>query len=207
VLGNHDQPRIASRIGDRQARVAAMLLLTLPGTLTLYYGEELGITNVPIPPDRVQDPAERNEPGLGQGRDPERTPMLWDTSPNAGFTTGSPWLPIGDNHAALNVEVLERDPTSILHLYRRLIQLRRAHPALVSGKLRIVRADQHLLSFQRDGENERFRVLLNLGYESIQCPTGNATVVFSTHLDGETQSAHGSIALRPAEGIVLQLHA
>src|SRR5579863_3395431 len=94
VLGNHDQPRIASRIGVQQARVAAMLLLTLPGTVTLYNGEEIGMRNVPIPPEEVQDPAEKNEPGIGQGRDPERTPMCWDESQGAGFTTGVPWLPL-----------------------------------------------------------------------------------------------------------------
>ena len=206
VLGNHDQPRIATRIGARQARVAAMLLLTLPGTLTLYYGEEIGMTNVPIPPDKVQDPAEKNEPGLGQGRDPERTPMLWDSSPSAGFTTGSPWLPVGDGHAAVNVEALEQDSASILHLYRRLIQLRRAHPALVGGKLRLVTADHHLLSFQRESETERFVVLLNLGYDSVQVPLENATLVISTYLDRDAQSVNGSIALRPAEGIVLRLY-
>ncbi len=205
VLGNHDQPRIATRIGARQARVAAMLLLTLPGTLTLYYGEELGMTNVPIPPDQVQDPAEKNEPGLGQGRDPERTPMLWDASPSAGFTTGSPWLPLGDDHASINVEELERDPTSTLHLYRRLIHMRRTHPALVSGNLQGVTADQHLLSFMREGENERFLVLLNLGYDSVQVPIENAAVVISTHLDRESQSVNQSLDLRPAEGIVLRL--
>src|SRR5690606_16686417 len=75
VLGNHDQPRIATRVGPAQARVAAMMLLTLRGTPTLYYGDEIGMRNVPIPPDMVQDPYEKNNPGLGLGRDPERTPM------------------------------------------------------------------------------------------------------------------------------------
>jgi alpha-glucosidase len=205
VLGNHDQPRIAIRIGVRQARVAAMLLLTLPGTLTLYYGEELGMTNVPIPPDQVQDPAEKNEPGLGQGRDPERTPMLWDESPLAGFTTGSPWLPLGDDHAAVNVESLERDPTSMLHLYRRLIHLRRTHPALVSGKLELVTADRHLLSFQRVGENECFQVLLNLGYDPVRVPIEQGTVILSTCLDHESQLANGHFDLRAAEGVILCL--
>ena len=65
-----------------------MLLLTLRGTPTLYYGDELGMTDVPIPPDEVQDPFEKNEPRHGLGRDPQRTPMQWDSSPNAGFTTG-----------------------------------------------------------------------------------------------------------------------
>ena len=205
VLGNHDQPRVATRIGIRQARVAAMLLLTLPGTLTLYYGEELGMTNVTIPPDRVQDPAEKNEPGLGQGRDPERTPMLWNASPTAGFTTGSPWLPIGDDYASTNVEALERDPSSILHLYRRLIHLRRTSPTLVSGKLQVVTADGHLLSFQRAGEKDCFQVSLNLGYEAVQVPIENGTVILSTCLDRDIQFVNGFLDLRPSEGIVLRL--
>src|SRR5207248_7411935 len=135
VLGNHDKTRVATRIGTRQAWVAAMLLLTLPGTLTMYYGEELGMTNVPIPPDEVQDPAEKNEPGLGLGRDPERTPMPWDGSASAGFTTGRPWLPLGPDYKELNVAALEQDSASILHLYRRLIDLRRSRPTLVRGSM------------------------------------------------------------------------
>jgi alpha-glucosidase len=205
VLGNHDQPRIATRVGARQARVAAMLLLTLPGTLTVYYGEELGMTNVQIAPEQVQDPAEKNEPGLGQGRDPERTPMLWDASPSAGFTTGSPWLPLGDDHAAVNVEALERDQTSILHLYRRLTHLRRTFPTLVRGTLQFVTADQHLLSFQRVGEEERFLVVLNVGHDPVRVPLENGTVLISTCLDRNAESVSGSLDLRAAEGIVLRL--
>jgi len=86
VLGNHDQHRIATRVGAEQARVAAVLLLTLRGTPTLYYGDEIGMRDVPIPPDRVQDPFEKNVPGLGLGRDPERTPMQWSAAPHAGFS-------------------------------------------------------------------------------------------------------------------------
>jgi hypothetical protein len=86
VLGNHDQKRIATRLGAAQARVAAMLLLTLRGTPTLYYGDEIGMENVAIPPDRVQDPWERNEPGLG--RDPARTPMQWGRLAGRGLHHG-----------------------------------------------------------------------------------------------------------------------
>jgi alpha-glucosidase len=93
VLGNHDNPRIASRVGINQVRVAAMLLLTLRGTPTMYYGDELGMLNVPIPADRVQDPFEKNVPGKGLGRDPSRTPMLWNATPYAGFSDHPPWLP------------------------------------------------------------------------------------------------------------------
>ena len=86
VLGNHDRPRVASRVGEAQARVAAMLLLTLRGTPTLYYGDEIGLPQATIPPERVQDPFEKNVPGLGLGRDGCRTPMQWDASRYAGFS-------------------------------------------------------------------------------------------------------------------------
>jgi alpha-glucosidase len=121
VLGNHDNPRVATRVGVLQAPIAAMLLLTLPGTLTIYYGEELGMTNVSIPPEEVQDPAEKNHPGIGMGRDPERTPMTWDSSSAAGFTRGRPWLPFSVDYQTVNVEDMERNEASILNLYRRLI--------------------------------------------------------------------------------------
>src|SRR5205823_10111288 len=110
VLGNHDQPRIATRVGRAQARVAAMLLLTLRGTPTLYYGDELGMENVPVPPEKEQDPFGKNMPSVGQGRDPERTPMRWDTSENAGFSTAEPWLPLGDDWQVANVAVERQDP-------------------------------------------------------------------------------------------------
>ena len=105
--------RLASRIGEKQARIAAMLLLTLRGTPTLYYGDELGMQDVPITPEQVQDPAEKNEPGKGRGRDPERSPMLWVNAPNAGFTTAeaTPWLPLESDWATRNAAAQRRDST------------------------------------------------------------------------------------------------
>ena len=133
VLGNHDRPRVATKRGQAQARVAAMLLLTLRGTPTLYYGDELGLSDVAIPPAQVQDPRELREPGLGLGRDPVRTPMPWDESQNAGFTTASPWLPLNADWPMRNVAQMRAEPHSILTLYRRLLAARRAHPALSIG--------------------------------------------------------------------------
>ena len=135
VLGNHDTHRLASRVGLAQARVALMLLLTLRGTPTMYYGEELGMEDVDIPPEFVQDPFEKNVPGLGLGRDPERSPMQWDTSANAGFSPAAapPWLPVADDFSAVNVESELADPSSTLNFVRRLLQLRRSTPALHSG--------------------------------------------------------------------------
>jgi alpha-glucosidase len=108
VLSNHDRPRIAARVGPKQARVAAMLLLTLRGTPTLYYGDELGIGRVEIAPHLIRDPWAKYEPGLGVGRDPARTPMQWDASAFAGFSTHEPWLPLTPDYGG--AQCLGDDP-------------------------------------------------------------------------------------------------
>ena len=211
VLGNHDQPRIAARLGQAQARVAAMLLLTLRGTPTLYYGDEIGLSRVDIPPDRVQDPWEINEPGLGVGRDPERTPMQWDASESAGFTSGEPWLPLDPDWPRCNVAALSRDPGSILTLYRRLIALRRDHAALSVGAYVPLGTDGPVLAFERrrGRGGERFAIVLNLGHKPqlfTLAPAANrARVVLSTHLDREGEPVETTLALRPDEGVVLQV--
>jgi alpha-glucosidase len=203
VLGNHDQARIASRIGPEQARVAAMLLLTLRGTPTIYYGEEIGMVNVPVPPAEVQDPAEKNEPGLGLGRDPERSPMPWDSSPQGGFTQARPWLPLGANHDKFNVASLSRQPDSILNLYRRLICLRRENEALISGRIENLSAEGSLLRYQRTDGTKRFVILLNLGHEPQETAFGKGHIVISTFLDREKELINGKVSLRPAEGLVI----
>lgn len=205
VLSNHDQSRIGSRIGPAQARVAAMLLLTLRGTPTIYYGEEIGMVDVPIPPDRVQDPAEKNQPGLGLGRDPERTPMPWDSSAQSGFTTGAPWLPLGADHAAVNVAMLETDAGSILALYRRLIALRRSHPALVDGTVAAVQAQGSVLRYERWHGDARITVLLNLGPDRQNVPVEAGTVLLSTGLDRADERVAGAVTLRADEGLMISV--
>jgi alpha-glucosidase len=163
VLGNHDRPRIASRLGQQQSRVAAMLLLTLRGTPTLYYGDELGLTNVDIPPDQVQDPRELREPGLGLGRDPVRTPMPWDATKNAGFTDGGPWLPLNADWPTRNVALMESEPLSTLELYRRLLTARRAHQALSKGEFALLESSDDVLAYERRIGADRVIVALNLG--------------------------------------------
>jgi len=205
VLGNHDNARIATRIGSRQASVAAMLLLTLPGTLTMYYGEELGMTNVPILADEVQDPAEKNEPGLGLGRDPERTPMPWDGSDSGGFTSGRPWLPLGADYQEANVAALEQNETSILHLYRKLISLRRRRRTLVDGRMQSVTADQNVLRYERRGEEDRVVILLNMSADSVQVAVESKTILVSTHFDRDGQKVSSTVDMRGAEGLVIHL--
>ena len=114
VLGNHDRPRVASRVGHDQARVAAMLLLTLRGTPTLYYGDEIGMRQVAISPDQVRDPFEKNVPDIGVGRDGCRTPMQWDATRYAGFSTSAPWLPVADDPFVKTWSILLPTHRSIL---------------------------------------------------------------------------------------------
>jgi alpha-glucosidase len=210
VLGNHDQKRIATRVGGPQARVAAMLLLTLRGTPTIYYGDELGLQDVPIPPDRIQDPWARNEPGLGLGRDPARTPMPWDASANAGFTTGRPWLPLNTDHASRNVATLAADQRSVLSLYRRLLALRRQHAALHSGDITAVNADGDILSFERRHFGvPPLLIALNLGHLprrlSLQSP---ARVLLATEPGREGEAVDTVLIVHPSEGVILErLHA
>ncbi len=162
VLGNHDKSRIATRIGRSQARVAALLLLTLRGTPTLYYGDEMGMQDVKIPLDQVRDPFEKNVPGLGVGRDPERTPMQWSGELNAGFSRGVPWLPIAADYPSTNVAVQSKDRASLLALYRRILAVRRSEPALAVGDYRSLPDTDGILAFQRVHAGRELTVLLNL---------------------------------------------
>jgi alpha-glucosidase len=206
VLGNHDNARIATRVGVEQAPIAAMLLLTLPGTLTMYYGEEIGMTNVSISTEEVQDPAEENQPGIGMGRDPERTPMPWNGSRLAGFTDGSQtWLPLGADYSSVNVEALEQDRNSILHLYRKLIAVRREHPALVGGLMGSVAADGNVLRYERSGGDERLLILLNLGHNFVQAATEAGNVIAATHSDREGERVDHFVELKGSEGLLIRI--
>ncbi|MFL5382428.1 MAG: alpha-amylase family glycosyl hydrolase [Longimicrobiaceae bacterium] len=206
VLGNHDRPRIASRVGRAQARVAAMLLLTLRGTPTLYYGDEIGMTDVPVPPERVQDPWERNVPGMGLGRDPERTPMQWSAAPKAGFTAGTPWLPVAADYRETNVETQRCDPESMLALHHRLIALRRAEPALSIGSWAPVDAEGDVLAYLREHGGARFLVALNLGHEPASLAfDGAGEVVLSTDVARKEDVVRDRVELRGDEGVVVRL--
>jgi alpha-glucosidase len=209
VLGNHDNSRIATRVGIDQARVAAVLLLTLRGTPSMYYGDELGMQDVPIPPERVQDPFERNVPGIGVGRDPCRTPMQWDASINAGFSVVEPWLPVAANYTEVNVESETADPRSMLNLCRKLLRLRKAHDALSIGAYEPVATSGDLLAYIRKHEESRFFVALNLGEEphslSLAVLGLAGRTLLSTHMDRQDENVTSDFALRAHEGIVVQL--
>lgn len=224
VLGNHDQHRIATRVGRAQARVANMLLLTLRGTPTCYYGDELAMVDVDIPPEMVHDPQELGKPGLGLGRDPERTPMQWDSIPNAGFTSARSWLPVAPDYTVYNVAVERDDPASMLALIRGLLALRQASPALSVGDYIDVPSDApDLFSFMRvhDGhepgsketEPERMLVVLNFSHESRVFsmhsgfhPDGAAAQIVLSTVPGRGGPVDlANLVLVPDEGVILRL--
>lgn len=202
VMGSHDAPRIAARIGEPQARVAAMLLLTLRGTPTLYQGDEIGIGEVVIPPDRVRDPQELRQPGLGLGRDRSRTPMPWDDAPFAGFSPREPWLPLNPDWRTRNVAAQAGDPTSLLSFYRTLLALRRAEPALAVGGLELVEAEPDVLAYLRRSGADRLLVVLNFSAAPRRLPAAAAGgVVLASTL--ALRAMDGGLA--PNEGLVLRL--
>jgi len=207
VLGNHDQHRLATRIGAAQARVAAVLLLTLRGTPTLYYGDELGMPDARIAPGDVQDPAEKNQPGFGLGRDPERSPMLWENRENAGFTLSGvkTWLPLAWDWPQYTVETQHADPRSMLALYRALLKLRRSSSALVGGSVEDVRGADGALSYLRAQAGERVQMHLNLTGEVRWVETLTGMVLLSSYLDGEGFEIGGWVKLRAGEGIVVKV--
>ena len=134
VIGGHDKPRRASTIGQEQARILAMLVLTLRGTPFFFAGDELGMEQIPIPASKIVDPFEKRVPGYGLNRDPERAPIRWDDTPAGGFTSGQPWLPMGEHLHSRTVASLQADERSILWLYRCLMMLRAQEPALMAGE-------------------------------------------------------------------------
>jgi alpha-glucosidase len=209
VLGNHDQHRLRTRVGAEQARVAAMLILTLRGTPTLYYGDELGMPDASIEPGQVQDPAEKNQPGMGLGRDPERAPMPWDWSPNAGFTTpdAKTWLPFPQGWPEFTVEGESANPHSSLNLYRMLLALRRAHPALHGGTVSDVQAVNGVLTYTRSSDDgaHQFEIYLNLTSEPESVTCKNGKLVLNTFLDQTHNDVGGTLGLRPNEGVVIQI--
>ena len=208
VLGNHDQPRLASRIGRAQAPVAMTLLLTLPGEPTIYYGDELGIENGIIAPDRTQDPWGLVEPA--QSRDPERTPMEWDGSANAGFCPPGvePWLPLAPRWQERNVATQQADPGSLLNLTRRLLTLRRQHPALAFGSyIPIDSTPRDVFAFQRQADGAAdLLVALNLGAAREMVSAGRSVRVLVSSDPRRDDSELGeTFDLQPNEALIAEL--
>ncbi|MCP5071541.1 MAG: DUF3459 domain-containing protein [bacterium] len=209
VLSSHDAIRHASRYDDPQhgegrARLLAMLLLTTRGTPFLYYGEEIGLRNVEIPEDRRQDPlAWTLHPAAS--RDGERTPMPWEPGDGAGFSSGHPWLPFGDDADTRNITCQKEDAGSLLHLYRDLIALRRNTKTLERGTQRSLAAPAGVFAFERTHRGERVVVALQFGDEELELDLGRGRVRggISTRWGSELPRDLEALVLGPAEGMAL----
>jgi alpha-glucosidase len=203
--GNHDVYRFPSRWCDgdpARARCALMMLLTLPGSVFLYYGDELGMPDTDVPKERLEDPVGKRLYPV-YGRDPERTPMQWSPAAGAGFSKSGvvPWLPYGD-YAGCNVEDQRRDPESMLSLCRDLIGLRAAVPDLRSGAYARLAEGGGLWAWRR---GERTVVALNLGDDPAELQVPNGMVRIATQRERDAERVEGSMTLGPWEGAIVWL--
>lgn len=237
-LNNHDQPRMVSRFGNdtayrkESAKLLATFLHTLQGTPYIYQGEELGMTNVRFDSiDDYQDietmnfyreatqqwgwtPERAMEAIYAKGRDNARTPMQWDAGPQAGFTTGKPWLAVNPNCAEINAEEALRDPDSILHYYRKLIELRKSHSILIYGDYALV-AEEHeqIYAYTRSWQGETWLVLLNFSDREAELGSpaelqryadASTELIAGNYADAQAPSLAGA-KLRPYEALVCRL--
>ena len=218
VLGNHDRHRVATRVTPAQARVANMMLLTLRGTPTCYYGDEIGMENVPIPREYIQDPPAVNQPEIAHlfGRDPERTPMQWDDSPNAGFSapkTKRLWLPLAANYKTVNVESQLKDKNSFLNFFIKIMDYRRMSPALKVGSYRSFdpkseEAQKNCFIYERKADKEHLLIALNFSgkEQRIELPlSGKGKVLISTNTSGLGEINLSDFTLQPNEGCLIFL--
>jgi alpha-glucosidase len=221
VLSNHDQPRHIDRYGKggdavARARAAALLLFTLPGTPFVYYGEELGMRNVKLRYRDLRDPYTKRFWPFRPGRDPARTPMQWDGSNQAGFTTGRPWLPVAPGYPEFNVARESADPRSLLALYKRLIALRRASPALTSGSVLLLPVEaRDCLVYERIAQSagekaQRMMIMVNFSerHRELTVPErvrrGRLLLSTDPALADEQPFAR-QMRLAPNEGRLIQL--
>jgi len=200
---NHDAPRAISRWADAQhrdtfARTKMLLLAALRGSIILYQGEELGLPQVDVPFEALQDPeAIANWPQT-LSRDGARTPMPWRSdAANLGFSDGEPWLPAGDSHRPLSVDRQQDDPNSLLAFTRLCLNLRNAHPALRQGAMRMVEAGDQRLVFERSDGGAKLRCTFNLSDRPVPFQASGKALIRSGNIDER--------ALGPYAGLVEEI--
>lgn len=208
AFGNHDLPRLATRIGAERARSVAVMLMTLPGMVFIYYGEEIGMENGRIPAKLIQDPGAKGHRSGSTGRDPSRTPMQWTTDKNAGFSTASTtWLPVAENYPLRNVASESAQPDSFLSLYRQLGSLRSGSNALRYGNFTVLESDNDdVVMFERSyGHEERFVTCINFSDQEVDCalPHGTEKIVVSSYAQTTLDRSSKQLTLSPYEAIIL----
>jgi alpha-glucosidase len=213
VLSNHDQSRSVSRFGSGEkglarARAAALLMLTLKGTPFLYYGEEIGMADGKIRRSQMHDPVGIKYWPLNSGRDPERTPMQWDSSVNAGFSTVKPWLPVSPDRYTVNIEGQLENPASILSLYKRLISLRKQMPALHSGDwIPYIKGKNDIISWFRTSGSQKIIAAVNFSraVKTIDIPEGEKyKIILTTDVTGGSFEADGRVSIPGYGGVLME---
>jgi alpha-glucosidase len=210
VIGNHDQPRITSRVGIHQSKIASILLLTLRGTPTMYYGDEIEMRDVPVPRKEIVDPQGKNMPGKNLSRDPARTPMQWDNSINAGFSEAAPWLPVDKRYHRINVESEKNDPYSMLSFYRKLIDLRQKEECLNTGSYKPFHSDNQMISYYRQiNDGPCFLIALNLSHRPCYFRSDKVMfkgeIVLATSPELEGMTVENELDLSGDEGVIIRL--
>ena len=212
VLGNHDQDRIGSakRAGQKNARLAQMLLLTLRGTPTMYYGDEIGMDNGDIPPEKYRDPQAVNEPGVGRSRDLERTPMPWDDRAYAGFSDVEPWLPVNADYATRNVAAQSQEARSLLLMVKQLLAIRQSSVALNHGRyVAVPHGMAGVMAYLRSQGAVKMLVVLNFDDAekllNLEMTGERGSVLLSTEMDRTGMIALDALKIRPHEGLLIQI--
>ena len=203
ALGNHDQSRIVSQFGEKQARALAVAQMTLPGMPMIYYGEEIGMRDFEIPRDARRDNFQEGG-GMG-GRDPERTPMQWSNAMNAGFSTAEPWLPIAQDYEDHNVELELHDLSSFLSLYRSLFQMRQHYPVLRNGTyLPLNVGNGYIWAYRIYDVNDSFDVVINFADQPQVVNVTAGRAVISSETVRPSNLADGQLTLAPFEALLLK---
>lgn len=206
--GNHDIPRLAERVEPKNLRLAALLQFTVRGAASMYYGDELGLKHISVPPLKMRDPAGRADPRYG--RDRFRVPMPWSRRPHAGFSPVEPWLPIDQTTLELNVADQLADRDSLLHFYRRVLRLRATEPALRNGDYWPLDTAEPLLAFRRgESPDPRQGLLVALNISDapalLDVPDTKAEILLSTTGKSSATTFQSRIQLAPREGIVAKI--
>ncbi|MDO4781447.1 MAG: alpha-amylase family glycosyl hydrolase [Candidatus Saccharibacteria bacterium] len=182
-VGNHDQPRITSRLGAARARALQFLNLTCPGVGVVYYGDEIGMENGELSDDEVRDTFSPNH-SPHDSRDRARTPMQWANAPHAGFSFATPWLPVHDNHPTVNVLSQLEDPKSLLHLHRNLLRLRKELPIITKGSMTPLQTDNgYILTLRHDFEGNHAYTVVNFAdqAQTVTLPDTTHCLLASEH--------------------------
>jgi oligo-1,6-glucosidase len=231
-LSNHDQARMVSRWGDDSPEFRApstkmlnTFILSMRGTPYCYYGDELGMTNIDFQTiDQYQDIAAKNsyQKAMMEGEDMElfmrklnfssrdngRTPMQWNTSQNAGFSTGKPWLPVNENYKTINVEASKNDPNSILNHFKKMVKLRKENPVLIHGTYELI-AKEHpqIYAYTRTLGQEKMLVILNFSKETTSLELDKNLVPGEILINNyeNVDLANGTVSLKPYQGMVVRV--